>query len=59
MTPPVPLKRDRENSTVFVADLPSDVSESDLIAFFKEVSAIFVICTTALRFDNSVATFER
>ncbi|KAF7301263.1 ATP-dependent DNA helicase PIF1 [Mycena indigotica] len=31
-----PLKRDRENCTVFVADLPSDVTEDDLVALFKD-----------------------
>ena len=29
--------RDRENSTVFVADLPADTKEEDLSALFKDV----------------------
>lgn len=29
--------RDRENSTVFVAELPKDVSEDDLKTLFKDV----------------------
>ncbi|KAG1792920.1 uncharacterized protein HD556DRAFT_1238518 [Suillus plorans] len=37
-TPPVSLKRDRENCTVFVADLPSEATEADLKALFKDAS---------------------
>ncbi|PSR71958.1 hypothetical protein PHLCEN_2v12168 [Hermanssonia centrifuga] len=33
---PVVLKRDRENSTVFVAELPHNTSEEDLTALFKD-----------------------
>lgn len=39
-TPPVPLKRDRENCTVFVADLPSEATEADLKALFKDCGDI-------------------
>ncbi|KAG2362702.1 hypothetical protein BDR07DRAFT_1484546 [Suillus spraguei] len=39
-TPPVPLKRDRENCTVFVADLPSEATEADLKALFKDASIL-------------------
>ncbi|KAF7313383.1 ATP-dependent DNA helicase PIF1 [Mycena chlorophos] len=35
-----PLKRDRENCTVFVADLPTDVSEDDLVALFKDCGEV-------------------
>ena len=31
------LKRDRENSTVFVADVPASATEDDLKALFKDV----------------------
>ncbi|KAJ7067860.1 hypothetical protein C8F01DRAFT_1078564 [Mycena amicta] len=36
----VPLKRDRENCTVFVADLPSGVTENDLVALFKDCGEV-------------------
>lgn len=34
----LPLKRDRENCTVFVSDLPLNAGEQDLTALFKDVS---------------------
>ena len=33
-----PLKRDRENCTVFVADLPNDVIDEDIHKLFSDVS---------------------
>ena len=33
--------RDRENCTVFVAELPAGVQEDELTALFKDVSATF------------------
>jgi len=33
-----PLKRDRENCTVFVADLPNDVIDEDIHRLFSDVS---------------------
>jgi RNA recognition motif-containing protein len=41
MEPPsAPLKRDRENCTVFVADLPAGTSEEQLKALFKDCGEI-------------------
>jgi RNA recognition motif-containing protein len=34
---PEPLKRDRENCTVFVAGLPTEVTDGDLFKLFKDV----------------------
>ncbi|KIJ64460.1 hypothetical protein HYDPIDRAFT_111787 [Hydnomerulius pinastri MD-312] len=38
--PPAALKRDRENCTVFVADLPSGASDDQLKALFKDCGEI-------------------
>ncbi|KAG1748706.1 hypothetical protein EDB19DRAFT_1847464 [Suillus lakei] len=56
-TPPVPLKRDRENSTVFVADLPSEATEADLKALFKDCGDIRDIKFTRMP-ETLVATVE-
>ncbi|EJC97945.1 uncharacterized protein FOMMEDRAFT_97432 [Fomitiporia mediterranea MF3/22] len=52
-----PLKRDRENSTVFVADLPSGATEDDLTALFKDCGDIREIKITSLA-NSRVATIE-
>jgi RNA recognition motif-containing protein len=56
-TPPVPLKRDRENCTVFVADLPSEATEADLKALFKDCGDIRDIKFTRMP-ETLVATVE-
>ncbi|KAG1745853.1 uncharacterized protein EDB91DRAFT_1119017 [Suillus paluster] len=56
-TPPVPLKRDRENCTVFVADLPSEATEADLKALFKDCGDIRDIKFTHMP-ETLVATVE-
>ena len=38
------MKRDRENCTVFVADLPDSVNEGDLVDLFKDVRAQYNLC---------------
>ncbi|TCD69018.1 Splicing factor [Steccherinum ochraceum] len=54
---PLPLKRDRENCTVFVADLPTATSEDDLRALFKDCGSVREIKITALH-NSTVATVE-
>ncbi|KAI0081583.1 hypothetical protein K474DRAFT_1703756 [Panus rudis PR-1116 ss-1] len=54
---PVTLKRDRENSTVFVADLPADTTEEDLKQLFKDCGPIREIKLTQLP-NSLVATVE-
>ncbi|KAJ3565020.1 hypothetical protein NP233_g7910 [Leucocoprinus birnbaumii] len=54
---PQPLKRDRENSTVFVADLPSDVIEEDLTKLFSDCGNVREVKITPLP-DALVATVE-
>ncbi|CAA7261390.1 unnamed protein product [Cyclocybe aegerita] len=54
---PPPLKRDRENSTVFVADLPDDVAEGDLKNLFKDCGSIREVKITSLA-STLVATVE-
>lgn len=39
------FSRDRENSTVFVADLPAGVTEEELVALFKDVSSFDLLHT--------------
>lgn len=56
-TPPVPLKRDRENCTVFVADLPSETTEADLKALFKDCGDIRDVKFTRMP-ETLVATVE-
>ncbi|KAH9926083.1 RNA-binding protein Prp24 [Amylocystis lapponica] len=56
-TKPAPLKRDRENCTVFVADLPMGVQEDELGALFKDCGAIREIKVTQLP-NSLVATVE-
>lgn len=56
-TPPVPLKRDRENCTVFVADLPSEATEADLKVLFKDCGDIREIKFTRMP-ETLVATVE-
>ncbi|KAG2155888.1 uncharacterized protein EDB93DRAFT_58815 [Suillus bovinus] len=56
-TPPVSLKRDRENCTVFVADLPSEATEADLKALFKDCGDIRDIKFTRMP-ETLVATVE-
>ncbi|KAJ7075864.1 hypothetical protein B0H15DRAFT_916497 [Mycena belliarum] len=54
---PATLKRDRENSTVFVADLPSGVTEAELEALFKDCGKVREVKITEL--DGAiVATVE-
>ncbi|KAJ8080386.1 Splicing factor [Marasmius tenuissimus] len=54
---PLPLKRDRENSTVFVSDLNSDVTDEELITLFKDCGKVRE--TKIIHLPNStVATVE-
>ncbi|KAG6332455.1 hypothetical protein ID866_6633, partial [Astraeus odoratus] len=55
--PPAPLKRDRENCTVFVADLPAGTSEDQLITLFKDCGEIREVKITQLP-ELVVATVE-
>ncbi|KAI6030527.1 hypothetical protein F5J12DRAFT_296247 [Pisolithus orientalis] len=54
---PVPLKRDRENCTVFVADLPSGTNEEQLRTLFKDCGEIREVKITQLP-QVLVATVE-
>ncbi|KAF5315056.1 hypothetical protein D9619_007334 [Psilocybe cf. subviscida] len=54
---PPPLKRDRENSTVFVADLPADTTETDLKELFKDCGSVREVKTIQLP-TALVATVE-
>ncbi|KAI0700046.1 RNA-binding protein Prp24 [Cerioporus squamosus] len=51
------LKRDRENCTVFVAELPAGVQEDELTALFKDCGSIREIKITQLP-NSYVATVE-
>ncbi|KAA1469781.1 hypothetical protein DENSPDRAFT_835444 [Dentipellis sp. KUC8613] len=55
--PSQPLKRDRENCTVFVGDLPSTTSDDDLKALFKDCGKIREVKITHLP-NAVVATVE-
>ncbi|KAK2465199.1 hypothetical protein APHAL10511_002553 [Amanita phalloides] len=55
--PQAPLKRDRENCTVFVSDLPRGVTENDLAGLFNDCGTIREIKITQLS-EVSVATVE-
>ncbi|KAH7922022.1 hypothetical protein BV22DRAFT_1131760 [Leucogyrophana mollusca] len=55
--PPPQLKRDRENCTVFVADLPSGVSESELKDLFKDCGEVREVKITQMP-EGVVATVE-
>ncbi|KAF9497742.1 hypothetical protein BDN71DRAFT_1504719 [Pleurotus eryngii] len=55
--PSPPLKRDRENCTVFVSDLPDSVTEDDLTALFKDCGKIREVKITKLP-SALVATVE-
>ncbi|TFK40639.1 hypothetical protein BDQ12DRAFT_601697 [Crucibulum laeve] len=54
---PPPLKRDRENCTVFVADLPEGVTDEELINLFKDCGKVREVKITKLP-NNVVATVE-
>ncbi|KIY44769.1 hypothetical protein FISHEDRAFT_50684 [Fistulina hepatica ATCC 64428] len=54
---PPPLKRDRENCTVFVADLPADTAEDELRRLFKDCGELREIKITSVT-NNLVATVE-
>ncbi|KAF9527604.1 hypothetical protein CPB83DRAFT_934295 [Crepidotus variabilis] len=54
---PAPPKRDRENSTVFVGDLPSNTTEADLVALFKDCGPVREVKFTKLA-PTLVATVE-
>ncbi|KAI8978842.1 RNA-binding protein Prp24 [Trametes punicea] len=54
---PIKLKRDRENCTVFVAELPAGVQEDELAALFKDCGTIREIKITQLP-NSLVATVE-
>ncbi|KAF8195410.1 hypothetical protein BJ912DRAFT_956851 [Pholiota molesta] len=54
---PPPLKRDRENSTVFVADLPQGVTDDDLKNMFKDCGNVREVKITQLS-QALVATVE-
>ncbi|KAI0257869.1 hypothetical protein BC834DRAFT_926935 [Gloeopeniophorella convolvens] len=55
--PPQPLKRDRENCTVFVGELPSGTTDDELTQLFKDCGAIREIKITQLP-NMLVATVE-
>ncbi|KAJ3894244.1 hypothetical protein GG344DRAFT_41516 [Lentinula edodes] len=55
--PPAPLKRDRENSTVFVADIPNNVTEEELTNVFKDCGRVREVKITKLS-SATVATIE-
>ncbi|KAJ4001680.1 hypothetical protein F5050DRAFT_1708044 [Lentinula boryana] len=55
--PPAPLKRDRENSTVFVADIPHDVTENELTNMFEDCGTVREVKITKL-ISATVATVE-
>ncbi|KAH9851597.1 RNA-binding protein Prp24 [Lenzites betulinus] len=55
--PPAKLKRDRENCTVFVADIPAGVEEDELRALFKDCGVIREVKITQLP-NSLVATVE-
>ncbi|KAJ3976364.1 hypothetical protein EV361DRAFT_968793 [Lentinula raphanica] len=55
--PPAPLKRDRENSTVFVADIPGDVTEDELTSLFQDCGSVREVKITQLN-TATVATVE-
>ncbi|KAJ3800908.1 hypothetical protein GGU11DRAFT_676191 [Lentinula aff. detonsa] len=55
--PSAPLKRDRENSTVFVADIPHDVTENELTNMFKDCGTVREVKITKL-ISATVATVE-
>ncbi|KAF7331655.1 ATP-dependent DNA helicase PIF1 [Mycena kentingensis (nom. inval.)] len=57
LTKTAPLKRDRENCTVFVADLPADVTEDELVALFKDCGKVREVKIKNLS-DAVVATVE-
>ena len=51
MTEKVTTHRDRENSTVFVADLPNGVTDDDLKQLFKDVRMLAqFICQIVILF---------
>ncbi|KAF5369542.1 hypothetical protein D9758_002590 [Tetrapyrgos nigripes] len=52
-----PLKRDRENCTVFVADLPANTTEQDLKDLFKDCGIVREVKVTQLA-GTVVATVE-
>ncbi|KXN88177.1 hypothetical protein AN958_07636 [Leucoagaricus sp. SymC.cos] len=54
---PPPLKRDRENCTIFVAGLPNDVVDEDLFKLFKDCGNVKEVKITPLP-DALVATVE-
>ncbi|TFY81135.1 hypothetical protein EWM64_g2871 [Hericium alpestre] len=54
---PQPLKRDRENCTVFVGELPPGTTEDDLIKLFKDCGKIREVKLTQLP-NALVATVE-
>ncbi|KAF8073869.1 hypothetical protein FPV67DRAFT_1479613 [Lyophyllum atratum] len=54
---PPPLKRDRENSTVFVADLPQGVTKEELVELFKDCGKVREVKITQLP-NMVVATVE-
>ncbi|KAH9925424.1 RNA-binding protein Prp24 [Epithele typhae] len=54
---PAKLKRDRENSTVFVADLPAGVKDDDLATLFRDCGSIREVKITQLP-NSLVATVE-
>ncbi|KAF9077529.1 hypothetical protein BDP27DRAFT_1311204 [Rhodocollybia butyracea] len=55
--PQGPLKRDRENSTVFVADIPNDCTEEELTNLFKDCGRVREVKITQLP-SATVGTVE-
>ena len=60
-TEKVTAHRDRENSTVFVADLPHGVTDDDLKQLFKDVRMLaqFVYQIIMILFAQSVVAFAK
>lgn len=56
--PALPLKRDRENCTVFVADLPHGTDEQELTQLFKDCGNVREVKITSLSPETLVATVE-
>ena len=60
-TEKVTVHRDRENSTVFVADLPHGVTDDDLKQLFKDVRMLaqFICQIVIFFFAQSVVAFAK
>ena len=61
LTEKVIAHRDRENSTVFVADLPNGATDDDLKQLFKDVRMLaqFICQIVIILFAQSVVAFAK